>query len=373
MQSEKIQKKVVDIKVVGIGGGGNSVIKRIADEGQTQIDLIAINTDKKQLQSLAGSKIELLQLDEDLTRGLGSGGRVSVGQEAAINEETAIKDAFAGADMIFITAGMGGGTGTGAVPVIAEYAQSMGILTIGVVTMPFSFEGSRKMKTALKGIEAMRPYLDAMIVINNDKLMALQDMNKHLTLLNAFEMADGVLKRAIRCVTELILSVGIINVDFADICSIFRQNSNAEALLGIGEGEDAVAAVKEAIKSPLIERKVEGARGIILNITGDKTLSLFEVNAATKFIYESTSPDVNIILGTMLDESLNGKVRATIIATDFEDDKAEEGNKEVTTQEEQKNTDVAEKKESSFDLPTFMQKRKSTQTLKTIFDVEKDK
>lgn len=366
MQRENIQGTVVNIKVVGVGGGGNSVLKRIAEGDHPQMELIAINTDRKQLQTLERSGIEVLQIGDNLTRGLGSGGRVSLGQEAAASEETAIKELLTGADLIFITAGMGGGTGTGAAPVVAEFAHAMGILTIGVVTTPFSFEGSRKKKTAAAGVDAMRPFLDALIVIENDKLLELRSTNKHMSLLNAFHMADSVLRQAIRCVSELILTVGVINVDFADVRSIFKQNGNSEALLGIGEGNGAVDAVKMAIESPLIERSVNGARGIILNITGDQTLSLFEVNEATKFVYESTSPDVNIILGTVIDEHLDGKVRATVIATDFMDD-------EIRTQPKE-NKEKAEKKEKVIaapELPVFMQKKNTDNIDKLIFDIEK--
>ncbi|WP_196593051.1 cell division protein FtsZ [Pectinatus sottacetonis] len=350
MQKEhNIKSAIVNIKVVGIGGGGNSVIKRIAAEGSSGMELIAINTDKKQLKTLVDDKIEILHIGENVTRGLGSGGKVSIGEEATKNDETLIKNAITGADMVFITAGMGGGTGTGSMPVVAEIAHSMGILAIGVVTIPFSFEGSRKKRTAMAGVEKMRPFLDALIVIENDKLLQLQT-DKHMSLINAFNMADSVLKQAIRCVSELILTVGVINVDFADVKSIFRQNSNAEALLGIGESDGAVKAVKMAIESPLIERSVKGARGIILNITGDASLSLFEVNEATKFIYENTSPDVNIILGTVINSKLKGKVRATVIATDFVDDKVPDKKKEYEIENHKNNID-------GFNLPEFMKKR----------------
>ncbi|MDQ0203118.1 cell division protein FtsZ [Pectinatus haikarae] len=368
MQREDIRGTIVNIKIIGIGGGGNSVLKRIADEEHSGMDLIAVNTDKKQLQTLAQKSISLFQIGENVTRGLGSGGKVALGQTAAVNDESLIRDSLTGADMIFITAGMGGGTGTGAAPVIAEIAHSMGILTIGVFTIPFSFEGSRKRKTAMAGVEAMRPFLDALIVIQNDKLLELHGTNKHMSLLNAFHMVDSVLKQAIRCVSELILTVGVINVDFADVKSIFKQNGNSEALLGIGEGSGAVNAVKMAVESPLIERSVNGARGIVLNITGDETLSLFEVNEATKFIYENTSSDVNIILGTVIDKSLAGKVRATIIATDFVDDKiAAPAKKEEA---------ASENPSSAPDLPVFMQKTDSTAGSdknlgRLIFDIEK--
>ncbi len=371
MQEKNIKGAIVNIKVIGVGGGGNSVIKRIASDDGVDMGLIAVNTDRKQLQTLDEQKINILHIGKDTTRGLGTGGKVALGEAAAQNDESLIKNAISGADMIFITAGMGGGTGTGAAPIIAETAHSMGILTIGIVTIPFSFEGSRKKKTAMAGVNKMRPFLDALIVVHNDKLMELQSTDKRMSLLNAFNMADSVLKQAIRCISELILTVGIINVDFADVKSIFKQNGNSEALLGIGEGSGAVKAVQMAIESPLIERSVEGARGIVLNISGDESLSLYDVNEATKFIYENTCPDVNIILGTVINPELKGKVRATVIATDFSDDK-------VITSDEPKDEDAkTDVKDSNTpkipDIPGFMKSKEvvAKRSDKNIFDIEK--
>lgn len=371
MQAENIQETIVNIKVIGIGGGGNSVLKRIADEGKSDMELIAVNTDKKQLDSVAEDGIKILQIGENVTRGLGSGGKVILGQEAAVNDKQIIQEALAGADLVFITAGMGGGTGTGASHILAQIAREMGILTIGVVTMPFSFEGSRKKKTAMAGIKAMQPFLDALIIIQNDKLMELNGANKRVSLLDAFHMADNVLKQAIRCVTELILTPGIINVDFADIRSVFTKNSNTEALLGIGQGSSAIEAVKKSIESPLIERTIKGARGVVLNITGDNTMSLLEINEATKFIYENTSPEVDIILGTVVDETLAGKVKATIIATDFEDDEIPD-NAGKTAEEKNKITQDNDSVQQTAppDLPAFMKRDVQPKKNKTIFDIE---
>lgn len=347
LQENNIKNAIVNIKVIGVGGGGNSVLQRIAKEKNSGMELIAVNTDKKQLETLAQEDITLLQIGGNVTHCLGCGGKVNAGEAAVRDDEDKIKDAIVGADMIFMTAGMGGGTGTGAMPVIAEIARSMGILTVGIVTIPFSFEGSRKKKTALAGVEHMRPFMDAIIVIQNDKLLELQ-ADKKMSLINAFHMADSVLRQAIYCISELILTVGIINVDFADVKSIFKQNSNADAFLGIGEADGAVKAVKAAIESPLIDRKIAGARGIILNISGSASLSLYEVNEATKFIYEQTDEEVNIILGTVIDQKLDKKVRATIIATDFIDDKETA----IPTVE----AEVHKNEGSKIDLPQFMQK-----------------
>ena len=319
MHDTDIKSAVVQIKVVGVGGGGSSVIERIAREKTLDIDLIAVNTDAKHLQNMQGLGIKMLQIGAELTRGLGTGAKFDLGEAAARADTEKIKEVLAGADMVFITAGMGGGTGTGAAPVIAEIAKGMGILTIGVVTVPFSFEGSRKKKVAAAGIEKMQVHMDALIAVHNDNLMKLQT-GKKMSLVDAFEAADGVLKQAIRCISELILTIGVINVDFADVKSIFQQSASSDALLGIGESSDgAVKAVQRAVTSPLIEKSLAGARGIILNISGNENLTLYEVNEATRYIYEHTSPDVNIILGTVVDDSFGETVRATIIATDFID------------------------------------------------------
>lgn len=319
MHDTDIKSAVVQIKVVGVGGGGSSVIERIAREKTLDIDLIAMNTDAKHLQHMQGLGIKMLQIGAELTRGLGTGAKFDLGEAAARADVEKIKELLAGADMVFITAGMGGGTGTGAAPVIAEIAKEMGILTIGVVTVPFSFEGSRKKKVAAAGIEKMQVHMDALIAVHNDNLMKLQT-SKKMSLVDAFEAADGVLKQAIRCISELILTIGVINVDFADVKSIFQQSASSDALLGIGESSDgAVKAVQRAVTSPLIEKSLAGARGIILNISGNENLTLHEVNEATRYIYDHTNPDVNIILGTVVDDSFGETVRATIIATDFID------------------------------------------------------
>ena len=237
-----------------------------------------------------------------------------------MSDESRLQVALRDADLVFITAGMGGGVGTGAAPIVARCIREMGILSVGVVTAPFSFEGRRKMRVAMEGIAKMQAYMDALVVIHNDNLMKLID-NRKMPLMEAFKLADGVLKQAISCISEVILTTGVVNVDFADVTSIFRQSESSDAILGIGESEkgSAVEAVQLAITSPLIERSLNGARGIILNISGDETLSLFEVNEATEYIRENTHPDVNVIFGTVIDKNLNGHVRATIVATDFID------------------------------------------------------
>ncbi|MBE8954990.1 MAG: cell division protein FtsZ [Quinella sp. 2Q5] len=314
-----IKRALVTIKVFGVGGGGNSVLKRIAESDFLAIDLVAVNTDSHALGFSNSDAIRSIQIGENLTRGRGTGGRVEIGEQAAKADADRLKDMMVGADMIFITAGMGGGTGTGAAPVVARLAKELGMLTVGVVTLPFGFEGRRKQRIANEGIVRMQSYMDALIVVRNDNLMKLPE-NRNLTMVDAFAAADSVLRQAIRCVAELILTIGVINVDFADMTTIFRQSESSDALLGIGRSNiSAVHAVQEAIHSPLIDKSLKGARGIILNITGDETLPIHDVNEAASYIFSQTEDDVNIILGTVIDKSMNGMIQATIIATDFAD------------------------------------------------------
>ena len=262
-----IKKALVTIKVFGVGGGGNSVLKRIAESDFLEIELVAVNTDSHALSFSNLDKIRTVQIGEQITKGRGTGGRVELGEQAAKSDSERLKEMMLGADMIFITAGMGGGTGTGAAPVVARLAKELGLLTVGVVTLPFKFEGPRKQRIANEGIVRMQSYMDALIVVRNDNLMKLPE-NKGLTVVDAFQAADSVLRQAIRCVAELILTTGVINVDFADMTTIFRQSESSDALLGIGRSKiSAVQAVKEAIESPLIDKSLKGARGIILNIT----------------------------------------------------------------------------------------------------------
>lgn len=315
-----IQNAIVKIKVLGVGGGGNNVLLRLKKDGVQNVDLIGINTDAKQLRLLAGEGIEVLQIGERLTKGRGTGGVVSLGEEAAIYDERALREAMAGADLIFLTCCMGGGCGTGAAPYIARLAREMNILTVGVVTTPFSFEGKRKMQQAAGGIVKLQANMDGLIIVHNNNLMKLQEY-RQLKFTNAFEMTDNILRKAVSCITEMILTTGVINVDFADVSTIFRQSESSDAILGIGENAQgyAVQALQQALESPLIERRLEGARGIILNITGAHHLSLYEVTEVSSYIYENTHDDVNIIFGVVIDPQMGETVRATLIATDFAD------------------------------------------------------
>lgn len=345
-----IIKPKVKIKVFGVGGGGNSVLMRMGQHNDLEIELIAINTDAKQLQLVDQAGVRCIQIGESFTRGRGTGGDAALGEKAAKAEEKKIKDALNGADLVFVTAGMGGGTGTGAAPVVARLAKEMGLLSVGVVTVPFSFEGKRKKKTAMEGIVKMQSQMDALIAVENDNLMKLPE-NRRMTLVSAFEAADKVLKQAISCVAELILTTGVINVDFADVTTIFRQSDSSDALLGIGSSSrSAMDAVKAAAESPLIEKGLKGARGVILNLTGDSSLSLYDVDEATRYIMENSDDEVNIILGTVIDASMGGKVQATIIATDFVDSV-------VMKSPTVKVPESKVKKEAfSLDTPAFMSK-----------------
>ena len=319
-----LKRARVTIKVIGVGGGGNHVLERMAQsdfihaQNIEDIELIAINTEARQLALLENLGITCLQIGEQVTQGRGTGGNAAIGEAAAKADEAKIKSAITGADIVFITGSLGGGTGTGAVPTVAEVAKDLGVLTVGVVTMPFAFEGTRKTRVAQAGLRAMQSYMDALLAIHNDNLMKLPE-NRKITLVQAFKLADSVLEQAIRCIAELILKTGVINVDFADVTTIFTQSESSDALLGIGLADDAASAVAEAVKSPLLDKSLKGARGVILNLTGDESMTLTDVDDATHFICDQTDPNVNIILGTVIDKAMAGKVQATIIATDFAD------------------------------------------------------
>ena len=294
-------------------------MKRIAESNFLDIDLVAVNTDAHALTQMNMGAIKTIQIGEPLTKGRGTGGNTMLGEQAAKNDAERLKNMMFGADMIFVTAGMGGGTGTGAAPIIAKLAKELGMLTVGVVTRPFSFEGKRKQRIADEGVVKMQSYMDALITVKNDNLLKLEGKGK-LSVVDAFHEADSVLRQAIRCIAELILTTGVVNVDFADVTTIFTQSKSSDALLGIGQSKiSAVKAVQQAIQSPLIDKSLKGARGVIFNITGDENLALHDVNEAANYIFSQTEDDVNIILGTVVNPKMNGTVQATIIATDFAD------------------------------------------------------
>lgn len=303
------------IKVIGVGGGGGNAVNRMVEAGVKGVEFIAINTDK---QALSLSKAETkIQIGEKLTKGLGAGANPEIGKKAAEESREEIERTIKGADMIFITAGMGGGTGTGAAPVVAEIAKELGILTVGVVTKPFTFEGRKRMAQAEMGIEDLKKYVDALITIPNDRL--LQVVEKKTSMLDAFKLADDVLRQGVQGISDLIAVPGLVNVDFADVKTIMVNTGLAHMGIGIASGENkATEAAKQAIHSPLLETSIEGSKGILLNIAGGPNLTIFEVNEAANFIYEAADPDANIIFGAVIDETLEDQIRITVIATVFE-------------------------------------------------------
>lgn len=308
------------IKVVGVGGGGNNAVNRMIAEGLKGVEFIAINTDKQALYlSKATHKI---QIGEKLTKGLGAGANPEIGQKAAEESADEISQAIKGADMVFVTAGMGGGTGTGAAPIVAQIAKDLGILTVGVVTKPFTFEGRKRMKHAEEGINALKQKVDTLVTIPNDRL--LQIVEKKTSMVEAFKIADDVLRQGVQGISDLIAVPGLVNLDFADVKTIMMETGLAHMGIGIASGENrAKEAAKQAIQSPLLETSIEGAKGVLLNITGGPNLSLFEVNEAAEFIYEAADPDANIIFGAVIDENLQDEIKITVIATGFEKKVAE--------------------------------------------------
>ena len=302
------------IKVVGVGGGGNNAVNRMITSGLQGVEFIAINCDA---QALLLSKAQnRIQIGEKLTKGLGAGANPEIGQKAAEESRELLIDQLRGADMVFVTAGMGGGTGTGAAPIVAECAREAGALTVGVVTKPFSFEGKRRMNQAEAGIVNLKDRVDTLITIPNDRL--LQVIDRRTSMLDAFRIADDVLRQGVQGISDLISVPGLINADFADVKTIMSNAGSALMGIGTAKGENgAVAAAEAAIKSPLLEASIEGARGVLFNITGGKDLSLFDVTEASNIITEAVDPDANIIFGAVIDEKLDDEIRVTVIATGF--------------------------------------------------------
>ncbi|MDD4136103.1 MAG: cell division protein FtsZ [Candidatus Shapirobacteria bacterium] len=309
------------IKVIGVGGGGNNAINSmIAEDAIKGVDFIAVNTDSQALlNSLASIKI---QIGEKLTKGLGAGGNPQMGQKAAEESKERIKEVLQGTDMVFVTGGMGGGTCTGAAPVIAQIAKKeLGILTIGVVTKPFLFEGTRRMTNAEEGISQLRENVDTLIVIPNQKVMEV--VNNKATLLEAFKIADSVLSKGTKAIADLITVPGLINLDFADIKAVMSNAGSALMGTGEAEGENRIQkAVEDAVDSPLVEVNIEGARGILINVTGGPDITMAEIEEAARNITERTAPDANIIFGATIDKELKGKVKISVIATGFDTNRA---------------------------------------------------
>ncbi len=316
------QSYLAVIKVVGVGGGGCNAVNRMIDAGLKGVEFIAVNTDA---QSLLLSDADVkLDIGRQLTRGLGAGSDPDIGRQAAEEHRDEIEEVLKGADMVFITAGKGGGTGTGAAPVIAEMAKSLGALTIGVVTRPFGFEGRRRSVQAEQGIQKLKEKVDTIIIIPNERLLQVSDAKT--TMLNAFRMADEVLLQGVQGISDLITTPGLINTDFADVKMILTNAGSA--LMGVGNASGdgrAVAAARSAISSPLLEASIEGARGILMTITGPSDVGLFEVNEAAEIIAQAAHPDANIIFGTVIDDSLGDETRITVIAAGFDRFEGESG------------------------------------------------
>ena len=341
----------MEIKVIGVGGGGGNAVNRMIEAKLQGVKYISANTDA---QVLAFSNAEQkIQIGSNITKGLGSGSNSEIGRQAAEEDKDKISKALEGAEMVFITAGMGGGTGTGGAPIIAQLSKDLGALTVGVVTKPFSFEGHRRLRQAEEGIKLLKKCVDTLIVIPNDRLLQVVDENT--SILEAFKIADEVLLHGIQGITDIVIEPGLINVDFADVKMIIQNAGTAIMGMGRASGEDrAVKAAQIAISSPILETNIEGAKGILFNISGSSNLSLYEVNKAAEIISKAANPEANIIFGAVINKELNDEVKIIVIAAGFE---TLEDKREVHKLEE---IDLSEEKISYNDLeiPTFLREKK---------------
>ncbi|WP_332647985.1 cell division protein FtsZ [Lysinibacillus sp. 54212] len=367
------------IKVIGVGGGGNNAVNRMIEHGVQGVDFIAVNTDA---QALEHSKAEFkLQIGGKLTRGLGAGANPEVGKKAAEESREQLEEVLRGADMVFVTAGMGGGTGTGAAPVIAQIARELGALTVGVVTRPFTFEGRKRQTQAVGGIGSLKEAVDTLIVIPNDKL--LQIVDKSTPMLEAFREADNVLRQGVQGISDLIATPGLINLDFADVKTIMSDKGSALMGIGISTGENrATEAAKKAISSPLLETSIDGAKGVIMNITGGINLSLYEVQEAADIVASASDEEVNMIFGSVINENLNDEIIVTVIATGFSDDFVPQqqpvrptlGQRQTAATQQQapirqepvqeqprqsQQTQQSYQQEEALDIPTFLRNRRN--------------
>jgi cell division protein FtsZ len=360
------------IKVIGVGGGGNNAVNRMIEHGVQGVEFIAVNTDA---QALNLSKAEVkMQIGAKLTRGLGAGANPEVGKKAAEESKEQIEAALSGADMVFVTAGMGGGTGTGAAPVIAQIARDLGALTVGVVTRPFTFEGKKRANQAAGGISAMKEAVDTLIVIPNDRLLEIVD--KSTPMLEAFREADNVLRQGVQGISDLIATPGLINLDFADVKTIMSNKGSALMGIGVAAGENrAVEAAKKAVSSPLLETSIDGAQGILMNITGGMNLSLYEVQEAADIVASASDQEVNMIFGSVINENLKDEIIVTVIATGFNEEVVQpkisrpsfgqvkpnignvkrEPKREEVQPEPQRGTSASQ--EDTLDIPTFLRNR----------------
>ena len=359
-EEETMMDGAATIKVIGVGGAGNNAVNRMIEAGIKGVDFIAVNTDRQALQkSKASAKI---QIGEKITRGLGAGANPDIGAQSAEENKSEIAETLRGADMVFVTAGMGGGTGTGAAPIVAQSAKEMGILTIGVVTKPFTFEGKKRLSQAERGIESLKGKVDALVVIPNDKL--LQIIDRKTSINDAFRMADDVLRQGVQGISDLIAVTGTVNLDFADVKTIMLNTGMAHMGIGRASGENrAEDAAKQAIQSPLLETSIEGARGVIINITGGSNLGLHEVNTAAELVQRSVDPEANIIFGAVIDESLDEDIVITVIATGFEkeEDKVPSIGDITSKSWTPKTSTIASDTTNAsgdLDIPTFLRKNK---------------
>ncbi len=343
------QNYLAVIKVVGIGGGGVNAINRMIEVGVKGVEFVAINTDA---QALLMSDADVkLDIGRELTRGLGAGADPTVGRQAAEDHSEELSDVLRGADMVFVTAGEGGGTGTGGAPVVARIAREQGALTIGVVTKPFNFEGQRRIGQAEIGVEALRKEVDTLIVIPNDRLLSLSD--KNISMLDAFKQADHVLLQGVSGITDLITTPGLINLDFADVRSVMKGAGSALMGIGMARGENRAAeAARNAIASPLLEASIDGAKGVLLSIAGGSDLGLFEINEAARLVADVAHPEANIIFGTVIDDTLGDEVRVTVIAAGF--DSYEPSNRPWTP------TGAANDKSEDSEIPDFVNANETT-------------
>jgi cell division protein FtsZ len=355
-QFEEPSERLANIKVIGVGGGGNNAVNRMIEAGVRGVTFISVNTDK---QALYSSKAEIkFQIGEKLTNGLGAGSKPEIGEKAAEENKADIAELVEGADMVFITAGMGGGTGTGAAPYIAGIAKEQGILTVAVVTKPFMFEGKNRMKNAETGLKRLKENIDTLVVIPNDKLLEISD--KKTTMLEAFTLADDVLRQGIQGISDLIAIPAIMNLDFADVETIMSGQGLAHMGIGQATGENrALNAVKQAIQSPLLETSINGARGVLLNITGGTSMGIHEVNEAAKLVEEAADPEANIIFGANIDESVGDTIKITVIATGFGENNVvdtksikTEGSKAIKEEKPNKDSNPFD-----FTIPNFLNKK----------------
>ncbi|MGI6037245.1 MAG: cell division protein FtsZ [Limnochordia bacterium] len=335
-----------NIKVVGVGGGGSNAVNRMIDCDLRGVEFIAMNTDAQAL--MVSNATHKVRLGEKLTKGLGAGSNPEIGQKSAEESREEIRQLLEGADMVFITAGMGGGTGTGGTPVVAEIAKEVAALTVGVITKPFSFEGRRRQQQAEMGVDNLRDKVDTLITIPNDRL--LQVVEKRTSIVDAFKIADDVLRQGVQGISDLITVPGLINLDFADVRTIMTDAGSALMGIGRANGEDrAIKAARAAICSPLLETSIDGAKGILLNITGSSNLGLLEVNEAAEIVAEAADPDAHIIFGAVIDESLEDEIRVTVIATGFEEKRSSSGLGN--------NMDIKPFASDELDIPAFLRRR----------------